>query len=197
MADTIYVTHIEAMGPFLKVCGQTDRVTMADIENTLRSMHVLLMTHRLQPVLNEINSSDVYLVQVNAEALFRRCHALHVTRNGLVKVFLIDYGQELEVHVSQMQLVIDSPEGSMLLTVAPQVQYGVLAGVYVNNLSGTLAAIRAQMGESMYSWQQKIRVRVSINTMKESFNKLSSPYRLPRSTSSRCSTKRASQSSTH
>lgn len=102
MASTIYVTHVEALGPFLKVGGQTCRNTMDEIERLLRHMHVTLMSHRLEPLLNMINSTDVYLVQANKEALFRRCSALDVTRNGMVKVFLIDYGQELDVHVTQV-----------------------------------------------------------------------------------------------
>lgn len=102
MESMIFVTHVEPMGPFLKICGQTSRSTMEEVESALRRMHVLLLTHRLQPVLTEINSSDIYLVQANAEALFRRCNVLNAKHTGQVKVFLIDYGIELEVHVSQV-----------------------------------------------------------------------------------------------
>lgn len=101
MDSVIFVTHVEAMGSFLKVCGQISRSSMDEVESTLRRMHVLLLTHRLEPVLNEINSTDIYLVQANAEALFRRCNVLNVKRTGEVRVLLIDYGQELDVHVSQ------------------------------------------------------------------------------------------------
>lgn len=102
MTSTIHVTHVEALGAFLKICGQTSRNSMDEIEGTLRTMHLQLMTHRLEPLLADINSESIYLVQASPEALFRRCNALDVKRNGTVKVFLIDYGQELEVHVSMV-----------------------------------------------------------------------------------------------
>lgn len=116
ISSTIHVTHVEALGPFLKICGQTSRNSMDEIENTLRTMHLQLMTHRLEPNLNDINSEDIYLVQANAEALFRRCNALDVKLNGMVKVFLIDYGQELEIHVSMVRFLMFERIRIQLLT---------------------------------------------------------------------------------
>lgn len=104
----IFVTHVEAEGPFVKICGQTSQRTMEEVNAALRAIHVALLTETLQPALQRITSTEMYLVQPSPDQFARRCLAVDVKRTGQVRVYLIDYGSEIEVNVSQVSFSVDT-----------------------------------------------------------------------------------------
>lgn len=58
-----------------------------------------------------------------------------------------------------MQMVMDSPEGSMLLGIPPQLQYGILSGLYLSDAADNLAAIRAQLCDTHFAYVLNGQVR--------------------------------------
>lgn len=102
MFPPMCVSHILNFGPFLKIFGQTDGDTMPQIDIALRQLHNQLIELPTEPLLHEINATEVYLVQQTPTSFFRRCKALNVSRTGVVRITLIDHGHEFEVSIKQV-----------------------------------------------------------------------------------------------
>lgn len=98
------VSHVLNFGPFLKIFGQTDSETMPQIEAALRQLHNQLIDQPIEPLLHEINATDVYLIQQTSTSFFRRCRALNVSRSGVVRITLIDHGHEFDVSIKQVNI---------------------------------------------------------------------------------------------
>lgn len=57
-----------------------------------------------------------------------------------------------------MQLVMDSLDGSTLLSIPPQVQYGILAGVYIKQSLPHLQAIQTQLCDVAYTFRAEDQI---------------------------------------
>lgn len=98
----IFVTHVQSFGPYLKVCGQiSDQVLL--VENALKQLDASLVSTLTQP--QQIIPKEIYLVHSGSQNDFlRRCEVLSANRIGMVKILLIDYGNEYEVPITQVSV---------------------------------------------------------------------------------------------
>lgn len=103
MYPAMYISHVQNLGPFLKVYGQFNRQTMLVIEETLREMHSQLDAKLLNPamLLAQLNGKHVYVVK-SLDGHYKRCKVLEPCRGGMIKILLIDYGNEFEVPAHQV-----------------------------------------------------------------------------------------------
>lgn len=100
----IFVTHVQSFGPYLKVCGQiSDQIFL--VENALQQLDATLVSTLTQPQIHQIIPKEVYLVHSGSQNDYlRRCEVLSSSRSGIVKISLIDYGNEYEVPITQVSV---------------------------------------------------------------------------------------------
>lgn len=101
----IFVTHVQSFGPYLKVCGQiSDQFRL--VENALKHLDTISVSTLTQPQIHQIVPREIYLVHSGSPNDFlRRCEVLSTNCDRrIVKILLIDYGNEYEVSITQVSV---------------------------------------------------------------------------------------------
>lgn len=120
----IFVTHVQSFGPYLKVCGQISDQVLS-VENALQQLNATALT---QPELHEIVPKEIYLVHSGSQNDFlRRCEVVSANRSGIAKIMLIDYGNEYEVPITQVNVFFFSFCGCFVNAVARALNASVMS----------------------------------------------------------------------
>lgn len=98
----IFVTHVQSFGQYLKVCGQiSDQASV--VESALQHLDANIVSTLPEPQIQQLSPNEIYLVHSGGQDGFlRRCKVLGGSSSGMAKILLVDYGNEYEVPITQV-----------------------------------------------------------------------------------------------
>lgn len=100
----MYITHIQSFGPFLKLFGQIKKSEAIGVERAIYDV-IGQLNQQSPPQIIQLNPGTICLAK-SADSKYYRSQVLNVKNNGLATVKFIDYGNETEITINEVIIII-------------------------------------------------------------------------------------------
>lgn len=131
---TLYVTHIDKEGPYLKIWGQTDRNLPIGIEKALQQMNPQFDQGQFLPTSEELKLGKLICARFKDGNYYRaRITNTNFLHQGMIEVHFLDYGNKDFVQTVNTRTLTGS--SASLISIPPQAKEFVLANVTHSGVS--------------------------------------------------------------
>ncbi|CAD7078047.1 unnamed protein product [Hermetia illucens] len=142
------VTHVQAVGPFLRVFGQLDGERTQEIQAAINSVIALISQTNPSPVpkLAELPVETICLARFMGKQ-FKRARIIGHRGPNEVFVQFIDYGNEFNVKIHEIRLLnFQSREVEIIQTMPTQATPFILTGIYCQWTPQQMNELNADLG---------------------------------------------------
>nr|XP_018897700.1 PREDICTED: uncharacterized protein LOC109030924 [Bemisia tabaci]XP_018897701.1 PREDICTED: uncharacterized protein LOC109030924 [Bemisia tabaci]XP_018897702.1 PREDICTED: uncharacterized protein LOC109030924 [Bemisia tabaci] len=106
MIKDLYITHVEAFGGLLQVWAQCDMTNCEKLERNIKKVSNLLETNVITNPIEQLSNGKLCLLKLRNDEYFRvKILSLQKLEQQTIPVFLVDYGNIIEVRLQSLRLI--------------------------------------------------------------------------------------------